>query len=1011
MQAVRWTSPAVAIVCVLSSLSFSATPDRITGAMSNSQTVELRGAVHKKAQPQFDKGPADPGLQFGSMMLLTLPTVAQRRALAQLVLDQQNPKSRNYHKWLTPEQWADRFGLSQNDIQRLRDWLQGQGFQINYVARGRNWISFSGSAAQIQSAFGTEIHQYLVNGEMHVANATAPKIPATLAGVVSGIRGMDDFHWKPRVKKSMRPDYFSSSLGAQVLAPGDIATMYDINALYNGSPAVDGTGQKLAIVGQTDVYLSDINNFRSGFGLSTLSCTTNGSGVITACSDSHFKYVVPTGVSDPGTPASGDLLEADLDLEWSGAIARNAQIVFVNAPVSGNSGGVIAALYFAIDNSEAPVISMSYGNCEFNDNNVTDPTTGLAGPDEVELQKANTNGMTVVNSSGDNGAAECDPNTNPGTPDAHGASATGGVAVSYPASSPEVTGVGGTGFSIATLQGSGWNTSNNPAGGSIQGYLTEQPWNDDEVFGNFCSANSSNTFCKQGGTPAVTGWVAMTNAKTAQQDLALVTGDGISSTGGGVSNCAKQTTDFSTCVSGFPQPSWQTVTVPGHTAMRFSPDVSLLASPSFPGYIVCTQVGELGDSGSGSSCASGIPGDLNLNNPGLVGGTSAAAPIFAAILTLVAESLPASAIPLGNVNPTLYKLASKPSNGAFHQIGAGTSSTNQAYCTSGTPGSPQPAALDCTSSGVLGFSVSSADTTTGYNLVTGLGSVDVAKLATAWSATIVSFNLSSTAASPASFMAGNSATTTVTVTPVSGSGFTGSVTFNCPGAPSGIVCTGSPVTGGSGSQQVTIAVAPNVAAGTYGIPIVGTSGSMSNTTTVSITVTATNQSFTMTTDAQTYTVAQGSGATVKVSWTATNGFNLPLTFSCSDTASESTCIGPSGQQNQSPISFAITTTAATASSRRPGSRIFYAALLPGLLGIVFVAGSRKRSLRGMRMLGMMLVLASSTMWLGSCGGSSNNSTSNPGTPKQSYTFTISATTGGSGPITGNSPLQFTLTVQ
>ena len=1027
MEVAKWSLPALLLATVLSIPSFAATPDRIPGALNNSERVSLHGYVQRRALPKYDQGPADPALRFGSIMLLTTPTAAQQQAMTQLLAQQQDRKSPNYHKWLTPEQWADRFGLSPNDIQKITNWLGDQGFVNIHPARGRNWVMFSGTAAQVQSAFATEIHQYKVNGELHVANATSPKIPAALSGIVTGIRGLDDFHLKPRVQRTVRPDYYSSALG-QSLAPGDIATIYDINALYNASPSIDGTGQKLAIIGQTDIYLNDINYFRSGFSLSTISCTTNSNNVITACNDPHFSYVVADNLTDPGVPlTTGDLSESDLDLELSGSVARGAQLVFVNAPAtfSGESlvsGGVWVAWYWAVDNDLAPVISMSYGNCEFDF-----PYSVEGSSDETELQKANSSGITFVNSSGDSGAAECDPNET----DPNGASATGGLAVSYPASSPEVTAAGGSSISLANLENSAyWGTTNGTNGGSAldpPGYIPEEAWNDNAGIALFCQQNSGNAFCESGN--GTKGWVPITNQQTAQEDI------GISSTGGGSSNCALQTDNFQACSSGFAQPSWQTVTISGQASARFTPDVSFLASPNFPGYVFCTAQSELGDSGgSTSSCspggATGIANAVALTEPSVIGGTSAAAPIFAGIVTLLNQSLASSG--LGNVNPTLYQLAGGvTSKGAFHQV---TSGTNTVYCTEGTPGSPQPSTLDCPSSGatpgLLGFNASTEDSSNGYNLVTGLGSVDVNNLATAWAASLNGFTLSAGAINPTTVAAGSSLTATITVAPSNGSNFSGTVSFSsssCSG-PSGITCSFSPssVSNGSGSTTVTISVAANVAAGAASVTVTGTSGSTSATTTVSFTVTATTQSFTITSNigSGTLSVKQGQTGQVNLTINSTNGFIttsggnsttiLPLSYTCtsSPALTLSNCtFSPTSPNQSTAVTVNITTTAPTNALAHPldrGNRVFYAALLPGLFGIVLVAGSRRRSLRGIRMLGLIVALASSTLWLGSCGGSNNGSTGSPGTPTGNYTVTISATTGGSGPISNQ--YQFTLTV-
>ena len=202
--------------------------------------------------------------------------------------------------------------MSSADIVKITRWLRSQGFSIVQVARGRDWVAFSGTVAQVQRAFHTELHRYNVDGGERFANATDPSIPKALDGIVAGFRGLNNFRLEPmNVKKSdaidIRPDYFSG--GGNYLAPGDIATIYDIGPLYTAG--IDGTGMKIAIMGQTDIYAADIAQFRSAFGLSA----------------NVPQQILATGCTDPGV--TGDLAEADIDLEWSGAVARNATIIFV----------------------------------------------------------------------------------------------------------------------------------------------------------------------------------------------------------------------------------------------------------------------------------------------------------------------------------------------------------------------------------------------------------------------------------------------------------------------------------------------------------------------------------------------------------------------------------------------------------------------------------------------------------------------------------------------------------
>lgn len=1007
MQVARWSSPAVVMVCLLSSLSFSATPDRITGAIDSSKAIAMEKGLHPKAQSKYDQGPVEPSFPLSSITLFMSPSASQQSALNKLLAQQQDPKSPNYHKWLTPQQYGERFGLSQNDLNKVVSWLKSEGFVIQSVAAGRNVIVVSGTAGQAQSAFKAEIHRYNVEGQQHFANSTPIMIPAALQGILTGMIGVNDFrpHTANRFRLGSgpiaRPNFYDGNLVfANHLGPADFATIYNIPS------GLTGSNQKIAIMGETDLLLADLTDFRSNFGLPTITCSTNGTGVITACTDAHFKYVL-TGGTDPGKPDSvqqGDIGEADLDVEWSAGVAPGAQIVYVNSP-SPSGNGVFDSLTYAIQNvstTGAYIISMSYGLCEQQSPKF-----------ETLLQQGAGEGITIVASAGDSGAADCD-NLPPGGISAPVpySPADQGLAVDYPGSSAYVISAGGTSISLANDSypnpSSFWNRSNGTDFESAAGYIPELAWNDDETLLSYCeNPYPTDTFCKQG-NPPVSGWVDLTQSKN--QTVQAVQSDiWINAGGGGASNCFIES--GTTCTGGLTQPSWQTsLSVPNLPAaaagVRWVPDVSFLASPDFPGYIWCTPVNpDASTPDYTSSCASGITSAVE--NGSVVGGTSASAPVFAGIVALLNQSL-SKTTGLGDIHTTLYGLAAKPSNQVFHQP---TGGDNIVYCKPNTP-SGQPSNIVCPSTGSFGYTVANADPTTGYNLVAGLGSVNVANLVSAWTAATAQFTLSSTAASPATFMAGNSTTSTITVTPVSGSGFSGTVTFSCPGT-TGITCSGNAVTGGSGSSTVTIAVAVNVAAGAYNVNVTGTSGAASSSTTVSINVTATNESFTLAATANPYAVNQGGTVTVTINVTPSNGFNSPLTFSCTDPASESTCTGPNGPTNTFPVSFMITTTAATARLQKPfeRSRLFYAVLLPGLMGIVLTFGSRKRSLRGLRMLGLMLVLGVSTIWLGSCGNSNNSSSSNPGTPKQTYTFSVSATTGGSGAITGNSPYSFQVTVQ
>ena len=426
--------------CVLFSALFLVTAgaeaqrSRITGRIDGAQRVALEGHIHPRATAANDLGRVAPDFRVSYVTLTLAQSAAQQADLASLLAELQNPQSPNYHRWLTPGQYADRFGVSTDDLAQITQWLQGQGLTIADTAQGRDWIAVNGSAAQIENAFGTELHHYAVNGVTHFANATAPSVPAAIGNVMLSIRGLHDFKLKPANVKPL----FTSPHGNHYLAPNDFAAIYDILPAYASN--INGAGQTQVVAGQTDIQMSDIQLFQS-----TYSLPTNLPQVL----------LVP-GSPDPGV-SSGDLGEADLDLEWANAVARNATIIYVN------STDVMTSVQYAIDHNLAPVVSLSYGSCE-PENLPSDANTFRA-----LAQKGNAQGITWVNATGDNGAADCSDSQNPG------------LSVDLPASVPEITGVGGTEFQEGA--GQFWNAVNDASGASALGYIPETSWNDSALDG------------------------------------------------------------------------------------------------------------------------------------------------------------------------------------------------------------------------------------------------------------------------------------------------------------------------------------------------------------------------------------------------------------------------------------------------------------------------------------------------------------------------------------------------
>jgi len=570
--------------------------DRVPAQIDNSRTVTLPRRMHPQANAGNDRGAVADSFLMKGMMLLLKPSAAQQTALSQLLAQQQDPSSPTYHQWLTPEQYADRFGVSAADLAKVTAWLQSQGFSVDNTARGRTWVMFSGTAAQTRAAFHTAIHRYQVNGVDHYANTAAPQIPADLAGVVASIRGLSDFRLQPHLKVPAHPEATLSG-NSHAIKPDDFATIYDVAPLY---PAVDGTGQSLVVVGQTQITTSDITQFRTNTGLQPI----------------NLQQVLVKGSAKPGI-SSGDLPEADLDIEWSSAVARNAQIIYVY------STDVYTSAMYAVDQALAPVLTMSYGGCE--------PADLVDLPTFQQLaQQANAEGITWLAASGDSGAGDCE--------DQGATIAQDGFAVDAPASIPEVTGMGGTELNDAG--GAYWSAT-----GAALGPIPEGVWNDTSY------------------------------------------GGGLAAAGGGASVF-------------FPQPVWQTGSGVPNDGLRHVPDISLSASNEHDPYYVYTN---------GAAA--------------YFGGTSVAAPTMAGIVTLLNQYVTSNGIQSqpgqGNINPMLYRLAQN-SSGIFRDVTAGN---NAVPCVSGSP--------NCTN-GTFGWNAAA-----GYDLASGLGSVDAYNLVHGWSSKIL----------------------------------------------------------------------------------------------------------------------------------------------------------------------------------------------------------------------------------------------------------------------------------
>jgi subtilase family serine protease len=443
---------------------------RISSEIAKSEQVTLAGSLHPMAQAKFDAGRVPSSTKLTGVSIVFSRTEEQEADLQALIAAQQDPSSPLYHQWLTPDQFAARFGMADADLSKVKSWLQQQGFSVDSVARSHNAIRFSGTARQVEQAFSTQMHSYKVSGVQHFAPSTELSLPSALSSVVLAVRNLDDFRPKPMHIAQGRREYTSSQSGNVHFAPGDIKVAYDIPSTYNGA------GQSIAVMGQSAIVLSDIENFQSAASLST--------------KDPTLVLVPGSGTS---TVVSGDESESDIDLEWAGGIATGANIIFVYTG-SNTSYGVFDSIAYAVDEDIAPIISVSYGGCEAENSSIITEM-------ETILAQAVTQGQTIIASSGDSGSTACYGDYG-NTQDTAPVASDEVVAVNYPASSAYVTAMGGTEITSANdASGSTyWATSGSNPTTALQ-WIPEVAWNDD-------SASSGATY----------GWA-----------------DALSSTGGGVS--------------------------------------------------------------------------------------------------------------------------------------------------------------------------------------------------------------------------------------------------------------------------------------------------------------------------------------------------------------------------------------------------------------------------------------------------------------------------------------------
>ena len=716
---------AIPLISCLSSLA--QTPARIVGPILSNDRVQLPLRVRPEIREAVDLGPLPFSQTMKTLMISLARTSAQNTQLESLLQSQQTAGSPDYHRWLTPEQFGEQFGANPDDLAGITNWLANSGFQNIQVAPSRSLITVDGTAGVINSAFGTTLHGYELHGVHHFANSTPASVPKAIGLVVDGIEGLNDFGMpSPHPHQAGDgPPQFTAGTSTHYLSAEDITTIYDI------PPTDTGAGVTLVIVGTANISPTDsaIAAYR----------TLNGLPAI------NLSAVNP--YNDPSDNTGST--EAYLDIEIAGAVAPGATIDYVY------DANLWKAIAYAINANTGSIINISFGGCE---------AVYSSPAREDVLQQANSQGITVIAASGDTGAAGTD-NPNSAYCDwKTEKTAMYGAAVNYPASSADVTAVGGSRFDDSA---GGYWVDNDGLGGSALSYIPEVAW--DDIAGIW----SDSSACA---------------------DIGCASGGGVSTV--------------------IPLPSWQSG--PGFaTNGRNVPDIAFAASANHDGYLICEPAGLL------PYCYDNSFAD-ELGVYDIVGGTSAAAPLFAGVMALVNQRLSPLSPRQGNVNPRMYALAESATHGTvFHDITAGSND------------------VPTSSGGIIGYSAG-----IGYDLATGWGSLDVSAFIAAMTGEPI---ISSWNVSPATVPLGKSVTVSYSALDTSGAGLSRAELWRAPdnnGSPGTWTEVAAPyLLSGSGPEAVSFTdTPPSIGKYWYGTHVLDQAGNEAlEPNLVLVDVTATNE--------------------------------------------------------------------------------------------------------------------------------------------------------------------------
>ncbi|MGA7438767.1 MAG: protease pro-enzyme activation domain-containing protein, partial [Luteibacter sp.] len=297
------------------SLASPSTP-RLVRAISGASNATLVGSRPRQALAAKDAGAVPASQAIGNITLTLKRDDDHEKAFRALLARQNNPASPDFHHWLTGKELGERFGPSTQDIQALRQWLQGQGLTVGSVSQDRMTVTLSGTAAAVSKAFATEIHAYQVDGSQHFANTTDARVPAAVAPLVQGVSlhnffpvaqhtpiakaRLDSKRGKFTTAAADNPNFTVppgtvNTATSYDMVPADFNTVYNVNPLWQRDTPVRGAGQSIVVLERTNVQPEDVAHFRAAF------LPNNAKG--------SFSIVHPSGAE--GSPCADPGLNGD----------------------------------------------------------------------------------------------------------------------------------------------------------------------------------------------------------------------------------------------------------------------------------------------------------------------------------------------------------------------------------------------------------------------------------------------------------------------------------------------------------------------------------------------------------------------------------------------------------------------------------------------------------------------------------------------------------------------------